>query len=235
MSPMKLSIGDLAGRTGLGVKTIRHWSDLGLVPPGGRNPAGHRRWDDSAVARLELVRTLRDLGLDLATVRRVVDRELALSEVAAAHAAAVATQIRVLRLRQAVLGLVARRGSGPEETGLLHRLAGLSRTGREALIAEFAAAVFGGLDDPVFTGIARSLTPDLPDDASAAQIEAWVELAEMARDPQFRAVMRRMAEDLAAARIPGSVPRREETAAIEDDPRRSRYQEMVCVVNGWQT
>ena len=57
----------------------------------------------------------------------------------------------------------------------------------------------------------------------------------MARDPQFRAVMRRMAEDLSAARILGSVPRREDSASIGDDPRRSRYKEMVCVVNGRQT
>jgi hypothetical protein len=37
------SIGDLARRTGLTVKTIRFYSDSGIVAPTGRSPAGYRR------------------------------------------------------------------------------------------------------------------------------------------------------------------------------------------------
>ena len=40
------------------------------------------------IARLGLVRTLRDLGIDLPTIRRVLEREVSVPEVAAAHAAA---------------------------------------------------------------------------------------------------------------------------------------------------
>jgi DNA-binding transcriptional MerR regulator len=93
-----LSIGELARRTGLTVKTVRFYADRGIVPPAGRTPAGYRRYHPSAAARLELVRTLRELGLDLATIRRVVDRETTLAEVAAAHADALDAQIRTLRL-----------------------------------------------------------------------------------------------------------------------------------------
>ena len=79
MGPMApLTIGELARRTGLTVKTVRFYADRGIVPPSGRSPAGHRHYDAAAVARLELVRTLRELGLDLATIRRVVDREASL-------------------------------------------------------------------------------------------------------------------------------------------------------------
>ena len=60
------SIGDLARRTGLTVKVIRFYSDRGIVPPIGRSPAGYRLYDIDAVARLGLVRTLRDLGVGLA-------------------------------------------------------------------------------------------------------------------------------------------------------------------------
>ena len=88
------SIGDLARRTGLTVKTIRFYADRGIVPPTDRSPAGHRRYGIDAVARLDLVRTLRELGLDLPTIRKVVDREISLAEVAAAHAEALAVQIR---------------------------------------------------------------------------------------------------------------------------------------------
>lgn len=62
-------IGDLARQTGLTVKTIRFYSDRGIVAPTDRSPTGYRLYDIDAVARLDLVRTLRELGLDLATIR----------------------------------------------------------------------------------------------------------------------------------------------------------------------
>lgn len=107
---VRYSIGELARRTGLTVKAVRFYSDQGIVPPTDRSQAGYRRYGTDALARMELVRTLRDLGLDLATVRRVVEREVSLAEVAAAHAEALAVQIRTLRLRRAVLTAAARRG-----------------------------------------------------------------------------------------------------------------------------
>ena len=96
------------------------------MPPTHRSPAGYRLYGIDAVARLDLVRTLRDLGLDLPTIRKGVDREGSLPEVAAAHAEALAVEIRLLRLRRAVLTAVAKRGSTPEEMGLMHKLAKLS-------------------------------------------------------------------------------------------------------------
>jgi DNA-binding transcriptional MerR regulator len=195
---MRYSIGDLARRTGLTVKAIRFYSDEGLVPPVERSPAGYRRYGAEAVARLDLVRTLRDLGLDLRTIRKVLDREVSLPEVAAAHADALAVQIRVLRLRRAVLTAVARRGSTQEEMELMHELAKLSEAERRTLTDEFLGTVFG--PDPAFAGIARSMTPELPDDPEPEQVEAWVEIAELSQDPDFRATMRRVAEQHAADR-----------------------------------
>jgi DNA-binding transcriptional MerR regulator len=112
------TIGQLAQRTGLPVRTIRYWSDIGAVPPAGRTARDHRRYDAAAVARLELVATLRELGLGLAEVRRVLDRQATVAEVAATHVEALDAQIRTLRLRRA--------------------------------------------------------TPDLPDDPSPEQVDAWV-------------------------------------------------------------
>ncbi|RZU18071.1 DNA-binding transcriptional MerR regulator [Streptomyces sp. BK239] len=156
------SIGELARRTGLTVKTIRFYSDRGIVAPTDRSPAGYRLYGIDAVARLSLVRTLRELGLDLPTIRKVVDRELSLPEVAAAHAEALAVQIRVLRLRRAVLMTVAERGSTPEETELMHRLAQLSEDERRRLIDDFLDAVFGGFDAAsAFAGVMRALVDDV--------------------------------------------------------------------------
>lgn len=106
-------IGNLAWRTGLTVKAIRFYFDCGIVPPTDRSPAGYRLYGIDAVARLDFMRTLRDLRLNLSAIRKLVDREISLPEVAAAHAEALAVQIRMLRLRCAVLTAVAKRGSTP--------------------------------------------------------------------------------------------------------------------------
>ncbi|WP_328907971.1 MerR family transcriptional regulator [Streptomyces sp. NBC_00234] len=214
------SIGDLARRTGLTVKAIRFYSDCGIVPPTDRSPTGYRLYGINAVARLDLVRTLRDLGLDLPTIRKVVDREISLAEVAAAHAEALAVQIRTLRLRRAVLTAVAKRGSTPEEMDLMHKLAKLSEDERRRLIGEFLDTAFGGLNaDPEFGGIMRSMTPELPDNPEAEQVEAWVELAELSQNPDFRADMRRMAGHYVADRAQGGPTglRRDPAASVRDE------------------
>jgi DNA-binding transcriptional MerR regulator len=81
-----LTIGQLARRTGMAVRTIRYWSDVGVVSVAGRTQGGYRLYDSEAVARLELVATLRQLGLGLAEVRRVLEDSTTIGEVAAAHA-----------------------------------------------------------------------------------------------------------------------------------------------------
>ncbi|MDG9677856.1 MerR family transcriptional regulator [Micromonospora sp. DH14] len=211
------TIGELARRTGLSVKTIRYYADSGIVPPTDRSPAGYRRFGPAAVARLELVRTLRELGVDLATIRRVVNQEVPLPEVAAAHAEAVVVQIRVLRLRQAVLTVAARRGSGPAEVDELHRLAQLTRNERGQLVADFLGSVFAGLGDwPAYPGVIVSMTPELPDDPTSEQIEAWLELAELCRDPGFRERMRLLARQHAADHDVPGLPRPDAVAVVRD-------------------
>jgi DNA-binding transcriptional MerR regulator len=210
-------IGELARRTGLTVKTIRFYSDRGIVAPTDRSPAGYRLYSIDAVARLNLVRTLRSLGLDLPMIRKVVDRELSLPEAAATHAEALAAQICALRLRHAVLTAVAERGLTDEETDLMHQLARLSEDERRHLIGDFLDAVFGGLGvGSTFAGIMRSMTPELPGDPETEQVRAWVEWAELALDPDFRAGMRRMAEDQAAERASITGPRRDLAAVVQD-------------------
>ncbi|MFI5930969.1 MerR family transcriptional regulator [Actinoplanes sp. NPDC051494] len=203
---MLFPIGELARRAGLTVKTVRYYSDQGIVPPTDRTPAGDRRYDTAALARLRLVRTLRELGLDLRTIRAVMDRERTLPEVAATHAAALELQIRTLRLRQAVLTAVATRDATIEEMDLMHELA--------TLTGDFLQAVFGDLDG--YEGFARSLTPHLPEDPTPEQVEAWVHLAALAQDPDFRAHLRTIAEHHAADHRGRPVARRDAVALVRD-------------------
>ncbi|HEY3464247.1 MAG TPA: MerR family transcriptional regulator [Amycolatopsis sp.] len=189
---MRYSIGELAHRTGLTVKVVRFYSDRGLVPPSGRNTAGQRRYDDAALARLDVIRILRDLGIDLATIRRVIDGETTIAEVSAKHAEAVEAQIGVLRRRSAVLKAVANRGPAPEESSLVHKRAVLSEVERQCLVGDFLADAVG--DRPELAGIIRTLTPDFPENPSPEQEEAWTELAALMRDTEFRANLRRLAD-----------------------------------------
>ncbi|MFI5915973.1 MerR family transcriptional regulator [Dactylosporangium sp. NPDC051541] len=198
------SIGDLARRTGLPVRTIRFYSDAGVLPPTHRSSANHRRYDLTSVARLDLIRTLRELGVDLASINRVLADEISVSQAAAAHAEALDVQIRVLRLRRAVLRAVARRNSSPEEMELMHRIVQLSEAERHRLINDFVDSTFGGVDaNPELVELLRAAVPDLPDEPAAEQVEGWVELAELVQDADFRASVRRMAEFQAAERADG--------------------------------
>ncbi|WP_121701609.1 MerR family transcriptional regulator [Streptomyces sp. E5N298] len=188
------SIGELSARTGVPVRTIRFYSDTGLLPPTDRTPAGYRRYDDAALDRLRLVCVLRELGVGLTTVRHVLDGGLSVADVAAAHADATALQIRALRLRHSMLRLVARRGSSPEETVLMHRLTRLTSDERRRVVADFIAALEAGTPQARDAAAAlRAALPELPDDPSDAQLAAWVELAELVADDEFRGRMARTA------------------------------------------
>jgi DNA-binding transcriptional MerR regulator len=190
-----ITIGELARCTGLPVRTLRFYSDSGLVPPAGRSDAGYRLYDLGARPRVELVRTLRELGVDVPTTRRVLERELSVAAVAAAHAAALDAQIRVLRQRRAVLRAAARSGSSPQEMKFMHNLTQLSDDQRRRIIEEFVDDVFGGLDaDPGVVGKLRAAAPDLPDDPTDEQVQAWIELAELVADEDFRRRAREMAQ-----------------------------------------
>lgn len=190
-----LTIGQLARRLGVPVRTIRYWSDIGAVPPAGRSDGGHRLYDAEAVARLELVRTLRELGLGLDEVRGVLESEVTVADVAAAHVAAIDARIRSLRLTRAVLSAVARLRPDTEEMTLMNKLARLSAAERGQIIDDFIAEVFDGLDpSPQLQDKLRLTTPELPDEPTPEQVAAWVELAELVQDRGFRQRMRAMAE-----------------------------------------
>ncbi|MFC6086218.1 TIGR03086 family metal-binding protein [Sphaerisporangium aureirubrum] len=209
-----LSIGELAERTGLSVKLIRHWSDVGVVPAAGRTTAGYRLFDGQSVARVELARTLRDLGLGLAAIGEIVERGRDLAEVAAIHADAMEVRIRTLRRQQAVLRSVARRKSTPEELFFMTKLARLSAAERNAMIRDFVADVVGDLDVPTYRDGLLAGLPDLPDNPTSEQVDAWIELGGLLGDPQLRAAMRRMAE-YAARHAPGTHDE-DDLRAVED-------------------
>jgi DNA-binding transcriptional MerR regulator len=189
-----LSIGELARRTGLPVRTIRFWSDAGVLPPAARTEGGRRLYEAGCVGRLELVATLRELGLGLADVRRVLTGQASIAEVAAVHRDALDAQIRLLQLHRAALAVVVKRTAGDEEKAMTDELARMSAAERRQLIDDFLAEVFAGLEPSPARAQRWAAAPDLPDDPSPEQVDAWVELAGLVRDPDFRQRTRQVTE-----------------------------------------
>ena len=66
-----LSIGDVAGRTGLAVSAIRFYEDKGLVAPD-RNAGGQRRYTRADLRRLSFVMAAQRLGLSLSDIHRAL-------------------------------------------------------------------------------------------------------------------------------------------------------------------
>ena len=60
-----MHIGELAEKTGLSLRTIRHYDDVGLLEPTGRTVGGFRLYTDDDFARLMLIRRMKPLGFTL--------------------------------------------------------------------------------------------------------------------------------------------------------------------------
>lgn len=67
-------IGEVARRSGVSARMLRHYDSLGLVSPSGRTSGGHREYSGTDLRRLLHVESLRSLGLTLAQVGAVLDR-----------------------------------------------------------------------------------------------------------------------------------------------------------------
>lgn len=57
--------GQLAERTGLSLRTIRHYDDIGLFAPSGRSEGGFRLYTEGDFERLMLIRRMKPLGYSL--------------------------------------------------------------------------------------------------------------------------------------------------------------------------
>ncbi|KAB8180641.1 MerR family transcriptional regulator [Microbispora catharanthi] len=199
------TIGQVARLAGVPVPTVRYYSDEGLVPPAGRSAGGYRLYDHDALDRLELVRTLRDLGVEIATITRVLADAQTLNEIADGQIAAMEDQIQTLRVRQAVLRYVTTRRTGTAGIAHVNRLARLPAEQRRQLVADLVAEATRGLDmEPAFAAHLRSMLPDLPDDPSVEQLDAWLELAHLVGDPHFRESVREAFERHATDRSSGA-------------------------------
>lgn len=66
-------IGDLAHRTGLSVRMLRHYDEIGLCSPARRSDSGYRLYAEKDLRRLQQIVSLRQLGFSLEEVRSCLD------------------------------------------------------------------------------------------------------------------------------------------------------------------
>src|SRR5262245_35655442 len=69
---MAMKVGELARLTGVSVRTLHHYGEVGLLPSPGRNRAGHRVYGAKHIARLRQILALKQLGLRLGQIRRIL-------------------------------------------------------------------------------------------------------------------------------------------------------------------
>ncbi|MBE1488248.1 MerR family transcriptional regulator [Plantactinospora soyae] len=213
------SIGDVARRTGLSVSAIRFYSDAGIITPAGHTGAGYRRYDIRAIASLELVRTLRELGASLDDIRQLLADEITLPDLATARLTLVERQLSRFRAQRAVLRTIVRQHSATEQVSLMHKLVSMSDDDRAQLIEEFWTEVTDGLDiQDFFVDYLRPWRPELPEDPTSEQLEAWIELADMLQDAGFRQAVRQYFHQTfataAARELEGTPTEEEQQVAI---------------------
>ncbi|MFF7451239.1 MULTISPECIES: TipAS antibiotic-recognition domain-containing protein [unclassified Streptomyces] len=70
---MSYTVGQVAGFAGVTVRTLHHYDDIGLLVPGERSHAGHRRYNDADLDRLQQILFYRELGFPLEEVAALLD------------------------------------------------------------------------------------------------------------------------------------------------------------------
>ncbi|WP_410582613.1 MerR family transcriptional regulator [Amycolatopsis sp. lyj-108] len=65
----QMQIGEVAERTGLSLRTIRYYEEVGLVVPSARSQGGFRLYTEPDIDRLQLIKRMKPLGFQLEEMR----------------------------------------------------------------------------------------------------------------------------------------------------------------------
>src|SRR5881628_1257512 len=107
------TIGDLAQRAGISAGTLRYYHRLGLLKPSRQTRAGYRLYSEQDRERLELIRALRGLDVDLKEIGKLLRGVATLRQVAELHLRTLDLQAKSIARRRAVLLLILRDDTPP--------------------------------------------------------------------------------------------------------------------------
>jgi DNA-binding transcriptional MerR regulator len=187
------TIGEISDLSGVSVRRIRFYSDKGLLPPMARTSNGYRVYSESDLARLDLIRALRDAGVSLKSIQKILSRHLTLIEVLQMRLGTLEAEINSRRRIAAVLRATLR-VSEPAESDLrrLWATTTLSQAQLRRMIESFIDKIVDGfhVDDAWKAQMIEMSTPELPEEPTSEQIDAWNEIIEMLTEKSFIEAMR---------------------------------------------
>lgn len=187
------SIGELAGDAGISPQTLRHYDRLGLLRPSTRSRARYRRYTLDDRARLELIRTLRELDVDLGTIRKLLHGATNLKAVVELQLATLEHQARLVQRRMSVIRVFLA-SDDALDTQRLRQLQTLTRLEsmeqREFLSTQLERRMAGGGSPGMRRALMDVVRIDLPPTPTREQLDAWLELADMVSAPDFLAQYR---------------------------------------------
>ena len=185
------TIGEVAALTGVPVKTIRYYSDIGLLPPAEVSESRYRLYSAEEIWRLELIRTLRRLDFGIEDVRGVLSGKLSVATAISWQREALASRVRHLERIGAILER-AEESAGEDERSLkyLHDIGealAVEAEERSRFLAEKLRAAIVGEEAPEDwrEEFLRSVSFRMPEELSPEQAAAWVELVTLVKDPDF--------------------------------------------------
>lgn len=75
MQSVALKVGDLAKQTGVSVRTLHYYDEIGLLSPSHRTEAGYRLYGEADIIRLQQIVSLRQLGFSLEQIRECLEQD----------------------------------------------------------------------------------------------------------------------------------------------------------------
>lgn len=94
-----MHIGEVAARTELSLRSLRHWEEVGLLQPSGRTDGGFRLYTEADVEKILVIRRMKPLGFGLEQMRDVMRDLEALDspDISDADRAAVRSRLEAIR------------------------------------------------------------------------------------------------------------------------------------------
>lgn len=179
---MDWSIQQLAKLTGTTSRTLRHYDDIGLLPPSRVAANGYRHYDEDALVRLQRILLLRQLGLGLPQIADVLDRDVPEAVALTAHLKLL--QAEAERLRRQIAAVTTTIRAREEGAPLMaeEALDGFDHTQHRDEVEQRWGKDAYARSDAWWTGMSDGDRTDWKA-ASAALAADWTAAAEAGIDP----------------------------------------------------
>lgn len=213
-----LKVGELARKTGLTVRTLHHYDDIGLLTPSARSDAGYRLYTEADVIRLHAIQALRQLGLSLGEIAEMLaNPDVSLSRIVIRQMAALdeeITRAQNLRSQLNALHSMIAVGKQPGMGEWLDTLESMATYGKYFSTDELAK-IFRDWKKlqaewwPLIEVAGEAMEQDAPIDSLQVQALAqrWMDLSMQSMQNDLRLAMRwgEMAEQEPAAPGPAGI------------------------------